>query len=110
MKQIPVFRQVMALLAVAAFAVPIAVHAHEGHKDDMSDAEMVQMEMHEATAKHEEAAGAMHDPELMAQAHPSADGVGERQTPEQALEGRREVVSLGMRLLREGAITLPRSE
>ncbi|AMG75160.1 DUF2231 domain-containing protein [Sphingopyxis granuli] len=86
MKQTPVFRQVMALLVVTVFAVPIAVHAHEGHKDNMSDAEMVQMEMHEATAKHEEAAGAMHDPEFMAQSHPSADGVGERQTPEQALE------------------------
>jgi len=80
-------KAILTMLATfLALAAVTTAHAHEGHKDDMSDAEMVQMEMHEATAKHEEAAGAMHDSELMAQAHPSADGVGERQTPEQALE------------------------
>lgn len=86
MKQTPLVRQIMALVVASAFLLPIAAHAHEGHKDDMSDAEMVQMEMHGATAMHEEVADAMHAPETMAQAHPTADGDVERQTPEQALE------------------------
>lgn len=86
MKRSLLFRQIIAVLAIPALFLPSAGNAHEGHKDNMSDAEMVQMEMHSATAMHELAADAMHDPEAMAQAHTTADGVVERQTPEQALE------------------------
>ena len=80
-------KAILTMLATfLALATVTTAQAHEGHKDDMSDAEMVQMEMHEADAMHEEAADTMHDPESMAQAHPTASGVVERQTPEQALE------------------------
>jgi len=86
MRRSPLFRQIIALLAIPALFLPSAGKAHEGHKGNMSDAEMVQMETNDATAFHEKAADVTHDPKIMAHAHQSADGVVERQTPEQALE------------------------
>lgn len=79
-------RQILAVLAAMLVLLPGAGSAHEGHKHDMSDAEMVQMEGNHAPAMDDHAVAAMHDPAATAQGHHATDDVIAHQTPEQALE------------------------
>lgn len=88
MKQTPYFRQIAVFLAAAAFVLPVVAHAHEGHQDNMSDAEMVQMEMHEDAATHDQTAEAMHEPSVMGKAHHASQNGTVQQTAEQALESK----------------------
>ena len=81
-------RPALAILAAAALLSPGMASAHEGHKDNMSDAEMVRMEMHEDTAMHNGSAEAMHEPSAMEQAHRAAESAAKEETAEQALEAK----------------------
>lgn len=79
-------RQTLAVLAAMALLLPGAGSAHEGHKHNMSDAEMVQMEGNHAPVMDDHAIAAMHDPSAKAQGHRTAEDVVAHQTPAQALE------------------------
>lgn len=91
----PIHRLSLTLLAVSlAVAIAPAGHAHEGHQDNMTDAEMLQAEMHGAEGMDSHSsvhAGADHSDGAM-QAHHAAATASEEPpravalTPEQAME------------------------
>lgn len=81
MNRSTLLRQIFVPLAALVLAMPAIVSAHEGHKEDRSDAEMAQMESHDAAGGHdvmEEASHGIHDYGLQ-------EAVAEQPTPEQAL-------------------------
>lgn len=79
-------RRTMAPLALAILLLPSTATAHKGHKDNMSEAEMVQMEMQEASDMHDEDGEAQDDSTSIEKEDPSTEGVAEPMTAEQALD------------------------
>ena len=82
-----ILRSHFALLIVAALSLPATASAHDGHKKDMSDAEMAQMEMHGAAEMHG-ASSAVRVPSTVGMAGPAAATTTSPVTAEQALEAK----------------------
>ncbi|OJW73691.1 MAG: hypothetical protein BGO57_14855 [Sphingomonadales bacterium 63-6] len=68
-------------LAALVLGMPVAVSAHEGHKENKSDAEMAQMESHDAAGEHDVQKEASH----VTNGDGPQEAVAEQPTPEQAL-------------------------
>ncbi|ALE15413.1 putative vegetatible incompatibility protein HET-E-1 [Altererythrobacter epoxidivorans] len=82
------FRLMLAPVAAAFLISPAAGNAHEGHKKDMSEAEMAQMEMQDKSAAHHGNANAMHDAMKKGELDGTAMPTVAPQTAEQALAAR----------------------
>lgn len=81
-----ILRSHLAILMVAALSLPVIAIAHDGHKKDMSDAEMAQMEIH-GDADIRESPSVV--PSSLGQAEPTALTEAKPMTAEQALEAKR---------------------
>lgn len=84
-------RRASILLAAMSLLLPTVGSAHEGHRDNMSDAEMVQMEgassMHGATGMHGAREADDHHSDDMVKAHERVDQrAAEPQSAQQALD------------------------
>ncbi|XAP79082.1 DUF2231 domain-containing protein [Citromicrobium bathyomarinum] len=82
-----ILRSHLAILLAAVLSLPIVASAHEGHKKDMSDAEMAQMEMHGASEMHD-APSAARDHLFSGKTEPAATTAATPVTAEQALQAK----------------------
>ncbi|KUO54810.1 MAG: hypothetical protein APF78_02620 [Sphingomonadales bacterium BRH_c3] len=82
-----ILRSHFAILLVAALSLPVDASAHDGHKKDMSDAEMAQMEMHGDADMHG-APSAARDHLASGKTEPAATTAATPVTAEQALEAK----------------------
>jgi len=76
-----ILRSHFVLLIAAALSLPVTANAHDGHKNDMSDAEMAQMEMHGAPS-------AVREPSTVGIAEPASATATTPLTAERALEAK----------------------
>lgn len=82
-----ILRSHFALLIAAALSLPVTASAHDGHKNDMSDAEMAQMEM-QGDAEMHGAPSAVREPSAAGITEPATATATTQLTAEQALKAK----------------------
>ncbi|WP_435203542.1 DUF2231 domain-containing protein [Qipengyuania sp. 902] len=82
-----ILRSHFALLIAAALSLPVTASAHDGHKNDMSDAEMAQMEM-QGDAEMHGAPFAVREPSAVGITEPATATATTQLTAEQALKAK----------------------